>query len=97
MQKVLRYTIYLSILLFYNLTTLYSAVTHDHDFTWKYEESCSAYVISISQNSDTYPFSSDYISQFSPTEHINFKNNDINVSFENWNTFSERAPPPYIA
>ena len=97
MQKVIRYSIYLSILLFYNLTTLYTSAVHNHQFNWTDEESCSAYIISISQNSDTFPFNPDSSIKISQTDCINFQNYNTDLSFDIINIFSERAPPYNIS
>jgi len=97
MHKVLRYSIYLIILLFYSVTTLYISVVHNHQFEWTDEESCSAYIISISQNSDTFPFSPDSSIKISNTDFINFQFCNTDLSFDIINIISERAPPYYIS
>jgi hypothetical protein len=96
MQKIIRYSLYLSILLFYNLTTLYTSVVHDHQFSWTEEESCSAYVISISQNSDTFTFSINQLVKTPDVDLLDFQSYDKDLSFEFINIFSERAPPYVI-
>jgi hypothetical protein len=96
MNKIIKYLIYISILLVYNLTTVYAAVTHNHDFSWKYEESCPAYIISISHFSDTFIFSTDNCLKFPKTDIINFLKYDSDLNFEFISLYSERAPPSFL-
>lgn len=96
MQKIIRISIYLSILVFYNLTTLYTAVVHNHQFKWNDDESCSAYLISISQNSDTFTFSVNHTINASSEKIVNFQNSNAFIKFDINNTLSTRAPPFFI-
>jgi hypothetical protein len=96
MQNIRRFALYISIILFYNFTTLYTGSIHDHQFSWTDEETCLANIISISQLSDTFPFI------------INQDYKNLNISFLNFTLFdsiseleiiyiySERAPPSRI-
>ena len=96
MQKFIRISIYLSVIAFYNLTTLYTAVIHDHKFKWTDDESCSAYLISVSQNSDTFSFSVNHTLNTSNEHILNFQNSDSFQHFEFKNILSTRAPPSFI-
>ncbi len=96
MHKFICITLYLSILAFYNLTTLYTAVIHNHQFSWTEEESCPAYIISITQNSDTFPFSINHIVKTPNFDLLDFQTHDRDLSFETTNIFSKRAPPDII-
>ena len=96
MQKIAKYLLYFSIFLFYNLTTLYTTVVHDHEFSWTHEESCPAYIISVSHNSDTFAFNTDSILDFTNSDFLFPQNYDTILEYEIINTFSERAPPSFI-
>lgn len=93
MNKPLRFAIYISILLIYNLTTLYSASVHNHRFSWEDSESCNAYIISISQHSDTYPFAINLITQIPQIDLLNLKSYQDDLSIDIIFNFSNRAPP----
>lgn len=96
MQKIIRISIYLSVLAFYNLTTLYIGVIHDHKFEWTDDETCSAYLISVSQNSDTFSFTVNYSNITSNEKIFDFQNSDLIPNFEYTNIFTTRAPPDII-
>jgi len=96
MSRIIRITLYLSILAFYNLTTLYTAVVHNHQFSWTEDESCPAYIISLTQNSDTFPFSINHNVKASNEEIYNFQSCNIYLNFEINNVFSARAPPSFM-
>lgn len=93
MQKILRISIYISVIAFYNLTTLYTGVVHNHQFTWTDDESCSAYLISVSQISDTFPFAINQTKNNLDITIIYIQNCEIFSKFEFINIFSTRAPP----
>jgi hypothetical protein len=93
MRKIIRTSLYLSILLFYNLTSLYSSVIHDHQFSWIEDESCSSYIISISQNSDTFHFCNNFNFQFSNEKKLNFKKHESGFGIKFKNSLFSRAPP----
>jgi len=96
MHKILRFSLYLIILLVYNITTLYTSSVHNHNFTWDYEESCSAYVISISQNSDTFPFSETANVTTPDFSVFDLRNYDTILEIEFLCNILERAPPSII-
>ena len=96
MNRIIRITLYLSILAFYNLTTLYTAVVHNHLFSWTEDESCSAYIISLTQNSDTSPFSINHYNKISNEAIYNFQFYNSYLSFEIKNILFARAPPSFI-
>ena len=84
---------YIFVFLFYNLTIFYTAVVHDHQFSWKGDESCNAYIISISQHSD--PVELDKGNCFSSLDFEIVKNPllVLNYNFEYITNISSRAPP----
>ena len=96
MQKILRISIYISVLAFYNLTTLYTGVIHEHKFSWTDDESCSAYLISVSHNSDTSPFVIFQTKNNLDAEIINFQDRGLLLNFDFINISSTRAPPHFI-
>ena len=96
MSRIIRITLYLSILAFYNLTTFYTAVVHNHQFSWTEDDSCSAYIISLTQNSDTFPFSLNHNIKSFNQGIYNFQSCDSYLSFEIKNIFSARAPPAFM-
>jgi len=69
---------------------------HDHQFSWTEDESCSAYIISVSHNSDTFPFTLKQNIKASDEGIYNFQSCDIYLSFEIKSIFSARAPPSFM-
>lgn len=96
MQKIIRISLYLSVLAFYNITTLYTAVIHDHKFKWTDDESCPAYIISVSQISDTFSFSVNNTIYTSNEKIIDFQSTETFQHFEFNNSLCTRAPPSFI-
>ena len=96
MHKFIRYILYINILLLYNITTLYSSSVHNHQFSWTEVETCSAYIISISQKADTFPLLPD---RDTCTPNISYldvtKYNSIS-DLEFLCNISQRAPPSNI-
>ena len=93
MQKIFRISLFLSFILVFNITTLYTSVTHNHQFSWVEDESCSAYLISVSQNSDTFSFTVNHPNITSNEKVLDFQKSDLFLNFEYKNILSTRAPP----
>ena len=93
MKKLFRFSIYIFVLLSYNITAIYTSSVHDHQFTWTEEESCAAYIISASQNSDTYPFSINHNLSPSEVNIFNFQSLEFYANVEIKKNILSRAPP----
>jgi len=93
MQKLLKYILHISVLFFFNVTTLYTGTVHNHQFSWTYQESCPVFILSVTLNSDTYTF--DINTNTNPTDEdiFNFQSSNSNLSFEIKNDYLSRAPP----
>ena len=89
----MRTTLFIGFLLLYNVITIYSSVAHDHQFSWTDEESCSAYITSISHNSDTSPFSENQLIKIPNISLFNIQTYTEQIDFEFTTIFSKRAPP----
>ena len=96
MHKIIRFSLYLVVILIYNFTTLYTSSVHNHNFTWTDEESCSAYIISISQNSDTFPFLIYHDIRVPNISYLNINKFETTLDLESFCNKSKRAPPPVI-
>lgn len=96
MQKFEQIFLYFSILIFYNLTTIYTAEVHHHPFSLNDNESCPAYVISIGQFADTFPFSTNCDIKISEEGTYLVQRCEPFINFEFQRNLTTRAPPTYI-
>jgi len=96
MHKIIRISLYLIILLIYNITTLYTSSVHNHQFSWTDEENCPAYIISTTQISDTFSFSINQTLKTPKVDLLEYQIYDIDFNFNLISIFSKRAPPIFI-
>jgi len=93
MKNLARFSLYIIILLVYNFTALYTGNVHDHEFTWTHEDDCPAYIISTTQNSDTFSFSIDHNLCTYRVDYFCFQTLDFESSLEINENILSRAPP----
>ncbi len=81
------------ILVIYTTLIFYTEIMHHHSFSWIESESCDAYLLSISQNSDNSTFNQKI--ELNPNQElfIVLPENDFEYYFYLTEQNSTRAPP----
>jgi hypothetical protein len=81
------------VLVFYLFVFLFANILHNHPFTWQETDTCPAYIISTTQNSDTFPLNINDSLNSLDENIFNFQSYNSYLSFEIKNNFLSRAPP----